>query len=36
MLEELAELSPKLHLDIVDIFSQPELAEDEDFSRVPP
>ena len=35
MLEELAELSPKLHLDIVDIFSQPELAEDEDISRVP-
>ena len=35
MLEELAELSPKLHLDIVDIFSQPKLAKDEDISRVP-
>jgi glutaredoxin-like protein len=35
MLEELAELSPKLRLEIVDIFSQPELAEDEGISRVP-
>ncbi|MEC9013928.1 MAG: glutaredoxin, partial [Chloroflexota bacterium] len=35
MLEELTALSPKLHLDIVDIFSQPKLAEDEDISRLP-
>ena len=35
MLEELAELSPKLHLDIVDIFSQPERAEYENILRLP-
>ena len=34
-LEELAELSPKLHLEIVDILSQPELAEADNISRVP-
>ena len=35
MLEELAQLSPKLHLEVVDILAHPELAEDEAISRVP-
>ena len=35
MLEELAELSPKLHLEIIDILSNPELAEDENISQIP-
>jgi glutaredoxin-like protein len=35
MLEELVALSPKLRLEIVDIFAQPELAKDEDIARVP-
>ena len=35
MLEELVALSPKLRLEVVDIFAQPELAKDEDIVRVP-
>ena len=35
MLEELVALSPKLRLEVVDIFAQPELAKDEDIERVP-
>lgn len=35
MMEELTALSPKLHLEIVDIYSQPELAGDEGITRVP-
>ncbi len=35
MLEELAALSPKLQLEIIDIFAQPELAKDEEILRVP-
>ncbi len=35
MVEELVALSTKLHLEVVDIFAQPELAKDEDIVRVP-
>jgi glutaredoxin-like protein len=35
MIEELAELSPKIHLEIVDVFSQQQRAKDEGISRVP-
>ena len=35
MLEELVALSPKLRLEVIDIFAQPELAKDEDIVRVP-
>lgn len=35
ILEELAALSPKLNLEIVDIFAHPELAEEEKVTRVP-
>jgi glutaredoxin-like protein len=35
MMEELVELSPKLHLEIIDVYAQPELAKDEDITRVP-
>jgi len=35
MVEELVALSPKLRLEVVDIFAQPELAKDEDIVRVP-
>lgn len=35
MLEELAALSPKLHLETVDLFAQPGLAREEGISRVP-
>ena len=35
MLEELTALSPKLHLEIIDIYAQPELASDEEITRVP-
>ena len=35
MLEDLAALSPKISLEVIDIFAQPELAKDEDISRVP-
>ena len=35
MLEELAALSPKVHLETVDIYAQPDLARDEGITRVP-
>lgn len=35
MMEELAALSPKVHLETVDIFAQPELALEESITRVP-
>ena len=35
MLEELVALSPKLHLETIDIYAQPDLARDEGISRVP-
>ena len=35
MLEELTALSPKLHLNIIDIYAQPDLASDEGITRVP-
>ena len=35
MLEELAALSPKVHLETVDIYAQPGLAREEDITRVP-
>ena len=35
MMEELAALSPKIHLDTVDIFAQPELAREAGITRVP-
>ena len=35
MLEELTALSPKLHLEIIDIYAQPELASGEKITRVP-
>ncbi len=35
MLEELTALSPKVHLNIIDIYAQPELASDERITRVP-
>ena len=35
ILEELAGLSPKLHLEIIDIFARPELAESENIPRLP-
>ncbi len=35
MLEELAALSPKIHLESVDIYAQPELAREEGITRVP-
>ena len=35
MLEELAALSPKIHLETVDIYAQPELAREEGITRVP-
>ena len=35
MVEDLAALSPKLSLEVIDIFSQPELAKEEGISRVP-
>jgi len=35
MLEELTALSPKVHLNIIDIYAQPELANDEEITRVP-
>ncbi|MDA0264588.1 MAG: thioredoxin family protein [Chloroflexi bacterium] len=35
MLEELTALSPKLHLEIVDILAQPELASEEGITKVP-
>ena len=35
MLEELAALSPKIHLDMVDIYAEPELAREEGITRVP-
>ncbi len=35
MLEELTALSPKLHLEIIDIYAQPELASCERITRVP-
>ena len=35
MLEELAALSPKVHLETVDVYAQPDLARDEGITRVP-
>ena len=35
MLEELTALSPKVHLETIDIYAQPELASDEGITRVP-
>ena len=35
MLEELAALSPKIHLETVDIYAQPDLARDAGITRVP-
>ena len=35
MLEELTALSPKVHLEIIDVYAQPELASDEGITRVP-
>ena len=35
MLEELAALSPKVHLETIDIYAQPDLARDEGITRVP-
>ena len=35
MLEELAALSPKVHLDIVDIYAEPGLAREKGITRVP-
>ena len=35
MLEELAALSPKVHLETVDIYAQPNLAHEEGITRVP-
>ena len=35
MLEDLAALSPKISLEVIDIFAQPELAKDEEILRVP-
>ena len=35
MLEELAALSPKIHLETVDIFAQPESAQEAGITRVP-
>ena len=35
MLEELAALSPKVHLETVDIYVQPDLAREEGITRVP-
>ena len=35
MLEELAALSPKVHLETVDIYTQPDLAREEGITRVP-
>ena len=35
MLEELAALSPKVHLETVDIYAQPDLAREEGITRVP-
>ncbi len=35
MLEELSALSPKVHLDITDVYAQPELALEEGITRVP-
>ncbi len=35
MLEELAALSPKVHLETVDIYAQPDLARDQGITRVP-
>jgi glutaredoxin-like protein len=35
MLEELVALSPKIHLDTVDIFTEPDLARDEGITRIP-
>lgn len=35
MMEELVDLSPKLHLETVDVYAQPDLAKDEAITRVP-
>ena len=35
MLEELAALSPKLHLETVDLFARPDLAREQGITRVP-
>jgi glutaredoxin-like protein len=35
MLEELAALSPKVHLEITDVYAQPDLALEEGITRVP-
>lgn len=35
LMEELAELSPKLHLEIFDYYAQPEVAQEYDVKRVP-
>ena len=35
LLEELAELSPKLHLEILDYYAQPEVAQEYDVTRIP-
>jgi glutaredoxin-like protein len=35
MVADLAALSPKLSLEVIDIFAHPELAKEEDISRVP-
>ena len=35
MLEELAELSPKVHLETIDVYTQPNLAQEEGITRVP-
>ena len=35
MLEELAALSPKIHLDTVDVYAQPDLAREDGITRVP-
>ena len=35
MLEELVALSPKVHLETIDVYAQPDLAREEEITRVP-